>query len=97
MIENLLKYQQADAQLREIEKTLAKSDERGRAVEAKKFLDGVNESVNKLDAKAGELLSAYESIVSEREKLEEQKRIERARDTNSVHYSSTSKERLGSL
>ena len=73
MIENLLKYQQADAQLREIEKTLAKSDERRRAVEAKKFLDGVNESVNKLDAKAGELLSAYESIVSEREKLEEQK------------------------
>ena len=41
MIDNLLKYQEADAKLREIEKELAKSEERKKAVEAKKFLDGV--------------------------------------------------------
>ena len=73
MINKLLKYQEVDGQLREIEKELARSEERKKAVEAKKYLDGVEESVNKLDDKASELLLTYESIVNERAKLEEQK------------------------
>ncbi len=73
MIDSLLKYQEADAQLREIEKELAKSEERKKAVEAKKFLDGVEGMVNKLDDKAGELLLAYEKLKSTSKKLEEQK------------------------
>ncbi len=73
MIENLLKYQQADAKLREIEMELAKSEERKKAVEAKKYLNGVETTVNKLDDKAADLLSAYEKLKSTKAKLEEQK------------------------
>ena len=73
MIDNLLKYQEADAKLREIEKELAKSEERKKAVEAKKFLDGVEAMVNKLDDKAGELLLAYEKLKEVSKKMEEQK------------------------
>lgn len=73
MIENLLKYQTADAKLREIEKELAKSEERKKAVEAKKYLDGVEGAVNKLDDRAGELLLAYEELKKLTDKIEEQK------------------------
>ncbi len=73
MIENLLKYQQVDANLREIEQKIAKCEERKKAAEAKKYLDGVTDSVNKLDDKAGELINAYEALKSESAKLEEQK------------------------
>ena len=72
MINKLLKYQEVDGQLREIEKELSRSEERKKAVEAKKYLDGVEESVNKLDDKASELLLAYENVLTERAKLEEQ-------------------------
>ena len=72
MINKLLKYQEVDGQLREIEKELSRSEERKKAVEAKKYLDGVEESVNKLDDKASELLLAYENVLKERAKLEEQ-------------------------
>ena len=73
MIKDLLKYQEVDGQLREIEKELGRSEERKKAVEAKKYLDGVEESVNKLDKKAEELLAEYQSLVLGKEKLEEQK------------------------
>lgn len=73
MINELLKYQEVDGQLREIERELGKSEERKKAVEAKKYLDTVEESVNKLDARAGELLVAYENVLKEKEQLEEQK------------------------
>lgn len=73
MINKLLKYQEVDGQLREIEKELSRSEERKKAVEAKKYLDGVEESVNRLDDKASELLLSYESILNEKAKLEEQK------------------------
>ncbi len=73
MIENLLKYQEADAKLREIEKELGRSEERKKAVEAKKYLDGVEALVNKLDDRAGELLLAYEEMKSVSAKIEEQK------------------------
>ena len=68
MINKLLKYQEVDGQLREIEKELSRSEERKKAVEAKKYLDGVEESVNKLDDKASELLLAYENVLKERAK-----------------------------
>lgn len=72
MIQNLLEYQQADAKLREIEKTLGGSEEKKKAVSAKKYLEGVEESVNKLDARASELYATYESVVGEQIKLKEQ-------------------------
>ncbi len=72
MIDNLLKYQDVDATLRKIELELSGSEERKKAISAKKYLDGVNENVEKLDNKAKELISAYESTTKEQLKLEEQ-------------------------
>ena len=73
MIKELLHYQEVDGELREIETKLSRSEERKRAVEAKRYLDGVEESVNKIDAKAGELLAVYQNILKDIEKLEEQR------------------------
>lgn len=72
MIENLLAYQTADAKLREIEKVLGCSEEKKKAMTAKKYLEGVEESVNKLDARAFELSAIYESATKEQIKLKEQ-------------------------
>ena len=72
MIEQLLSYQQKDAQLRDIEKMLASSEEKKKAVSAKKYLEGVDESVNKLDLRASELNSAFEGAIKEQQKLKEQ-------------------------
>ena len=72
MIKALLNYQTADAKLNEIEKKLAESTERKKAVSAKKYLEGVEGNVNKLDDRAAELAAAYESATKEQIKLQEQ-------------------------
>lgn len=72
MIQALLDYQKVDAKLREIEKKLSGSEERKKAVSAKKYLDGVEENVNKLDARAADLLATYEKTTQEQLKLKEQ-------------------------
>lgn len=72
MIEQLLAYQTQDAKLREIEKTLAGSEEKKKAVSAKKYLEGVEDSVNKLDVRAAELTATYEKANEEQLKLKEQ-------------------------
>lgn len=72
MIQALLDYQNADAKLREIEKKLTGSEERKKAMTAKKYLEGVEENVNKLNLRAGELAQAYESTLQEQAKLTEQ-------------------------
>ena len=72
MIQALLDYQKTDAKLRDIEKTLSGSEERKKAMTAKKYLEGVEENVNKLDARASELASAYEKTQQEQSKLKEQ-------------------------
>jgi hypothetical protein len=51
---------------------LASSEEKKKAVSAKKYLEGVEESVNKLDAKAAELSATYEATTKEQLKLKEQ-------------------------
>ena len=55
MIKALKEYQVQDAKLREIEKILSGSEERKKTVSAKKYLEGVEENVNKLDFRAAEL------------------------------------------
>lgn len=75
MIKALLAYQEQDAKLREIEKTLSNSEERKKAVSAKKYLEGVEESVNKLDDRAAELKLAYEKATEEQIKLKEQETV----------------------
>lgn len=91
MIEQLLAYQNADASLKEIEKTLSESVERKKAMSAKKYLDGVVENVNKLDARASELVFAYEQATQEQLKLKEQEEelvraLDEATDENAVNY-----------
>lgn len=65
MISKLLKYQEVDAELRKIELELSSSEERKKAVSAKKFLDGVEETIIKLNARSKELYEQYLVILEE--------------------------------
>lgn len=71
MIQELLKYQEIDASLKKIENELADSPERKKAITAKKYLDGVEENVNKLDDKAGNLSAEYQAKLEELNKFKE--------------------------
>lgn len=91
MIEELLKYQEVDAKLRKIEVELAGSEARKKAASAKKYIDGVEENVNKLNARAEELTHAYNEIAAEQERLSEQKAefksaFEHAEDEKAITY-----------
>lgn len=91
MIKAILDYQQIDAKLRKIEMEISGSEERKKAVTAKKYLDVMPENVNKLDLRASELVSAYEVAVKEQNKLQEQqnellKAIESAEDETAGAY-----------
>ncbi len=88
MIQALWDYQKVDAKLREIEKKLSSSEERKKAVSAKKYLDGVEENVNKLDDKAQDLINAYETVTNEQLKLKEQETVL----TDAINSSSDEKE-----
>ncbi len=72
MIEKLLKYQETDAKLKKIEMELSSSEERKKAVSAKKYLDSVEENVNKLDGRSTELNANFENAVNLKAHLEEQ-------------------------
>lgn len=72
MIEALLKYQETDKKLRAIELELSGSEERKKAISAKKFLDGVEETVAKLEQRAFELNAAFVSATEELSKMREQ-------------------------
>ena len=91
MIEQLLAYQEADKKLKDIEKTLAESQERKKALNAKKYIDGVEETVLKLDARASELASSFEKAASDQAKLREQEAelnnsLNELQDENGAEY-----------
>ena len=91
MIEQLLIYQEADAKLRKIETELSSSEDRKKAISAKKFLEGVEETVNNLDARAKKLVEEFEAINLEQQKLKEQetelyKVAENPEDENEASY-----------
>lgn len=91
MIKELLAYQTADAKLRKIELDLSGSEERKKAVSAKKYLDGVEENISKLDVRAAELTAAYENATKEMIKLKEQEEefsgaIDALEDENEASY-----------
>lgn len=73
MIQELLNYQEVDAELKKIENELSGSEERKKAVTAKKYLDSVEENVNKLDLKAEELLKQYQTLLEEQKVITGQK------------------------
>ena len=66
MVQELLKYQTTDAKLKKIETELSGSEERKKADSAKKYIDGVEENVNKLDDRAQNLTQLL--IISKRPK-----------------------------
>ena len=72
MIENLLKYQEIDEELRKIEMELAQSDERKKVATASSFLKAVNDNVIKLDNRAEILVEHYNSMTSIANELSEQ-------------------------
>ncbi len=72
MIKELLEYQNVDAGLRKIEIELSGSEERKKAISAKKYLDGVEENVNKLDSRSADLMAQYDISKKEIEALKEQ-------------------------
>lgn len=72
MIEQLLIYQTKDADLKKIENELLGSEERKKAVVAKKYLDGVEETLSKLDSRAAKLAEEYVNAEKEQLKLKEQ-------------------------
>ncbi len=99
MIEQLLKYQEVDAGLRKIEVELSGSEARKKAVAAKKFLESVDETVNKLDVKAAELAHIYEKMQEESKILSEQREefvgaLEHAEDENALNYLSKKADEL---
>lgn len=62
MIEKLLKYQEIDGKLREIEVAISGSNERKRAASAQAFLKSVNENVAKLDQRAEDLTVKFSAL-----------------------------------
>ena len=91
MIKALLNYQTEDANLRKIEAELMGSEDRKKAVSAKKFLDSVPESLEKLNELSQSLSAEYQSIVDEQKKLQEQEAefsriVENVEDKNEANY-----------
>ena len=81
MMEKILEYQAVDAELKAIEQELASNEDRKKGIAAKKFLDGVNDSLADLDNKAAEFDSAYTKYTEAYAKLcEIQKEFDNASD-----------------
>lgn len=72
MINAMLEYQKADAKLIELEKSFAESNERKKTMGAKKYLESVEENVEKLNLRAKDLMQAFEDASKEQAKLKEQ-------------------------
>ena len=91
MIKELLAYQVEDANLRKIETELMGSEDRKKAVSAKKFLDTVPESVEKLDDLSKKLYADFENLSAEEKKIKEQQEefahaIESVSDKTEANY-----------
>lgn len=71
MIEKLLKYQEIDSKLREIEVAISGSDERKKAVSAQAFLKSVNENIAKLDQRAEDLTVKFSTLKKLYEQLKD--------------------------
>lgn len=91
MIKEIIAYQETDRDLRKIEQELAGSDERKKTSAAKKYLEGVEDSIIKLDKKASELMASFEALSFEKNKISEQhdeieKGIEMAEDETATGF-----------
>ena len=71
MISKLLNYQQTDLKLKELESELGGSEERKRAVSAKKVIEGAGDTLAKIEARAEELTVLYENLVNLNKEIQE--------------------------
>ena len=69
MIQALLAYQAVDEKLKAIEMQLSANEDRKKAAAAKKFLESVNETADRLEAKAGELAQGYKLLAEKQKEL----------------------------
>jgi len=72
MIDKILAYQKLDEKLYDIEVKLSSSEERKKAINAKKYIDSVDENIDKLDTKAQDLCVLSENLEKNRQLLLEQ-------------------------
>ena len=72
MIEKLLEYQKVDAELKEIENEIAKSDERKKTHAAQAFLKTVNDNLTALDKRAEDLTGQFANAAKVYDKLAEE-------------------------
>ncbi len=91
MLEAILKYQTRDSDLKRIENELSGSEERKKAVIAKKFLENVEDNLDRLDARAAELAAAFEGASEKQTKIKEQqdefaRALETVEDDTEAHY-----------
>lgn len=91
MIEELLMYQQADAKLYAIESKLSGSEDRKKAAVAKKYVDGAEEKMANLEARAAKLIEEYNRAVQEQKEIadfgkEFESAIAEADDSNALSY-----------
>ncbi len=71
MISKLLNYQQIDLQLKDLESELGGSEERKRAVSAKKVIESAGETLAKIESRAEELTVLYENLVNLNKEIQE--------------------------
>jgi predicted nucleic acid-binding Zn-ribbon protein len=71
MISKLLNYQETDLKLKELESELGGSEERKRAVSAKKVIEGAGDTLAKIEARAEELTVLYENLVNLNKEIQE--------------------------
>lgn len=62
MIDELLRYQEADGRLRAVEQEIASTDERKKYVTARKFLEKAPEKLDALDVRAAEMKHVFERL-----------------------------------
>jgi len=91
MAQKLFQYQETDAKLREIEVELAGSEERKKYASARKFLEGYNENVNKIDLRAKELIAVLTNLNKTYSKLSEEAKdfepvLESSEDENEIAF-----------
>lgn len=91
MIKEMIRYQETDAKLKAIEQEIGGSEERKKAVSAKKYLDTVNDSVAALDRRAKELAAVYENLMKTQAALDDEAKefgqaLESCEDESEISY-----------
>ncbi len=69
-IKYLLKYQEVDAKVKEIEDSIKKTDEAKKYAIANRFLKTVGESLSAIDSKSKPLIDSYNALLSDVKQLE---------------------------